>query len=99
MAGMWGAGAMMGYGFAHRTLSKEISGLRAKMDLNEEKCRHEIDTLRAEHKTEIGGLVGRLREIENLYFYGVQRQLGQVRESTAHLIDRGRIVPPVEEGE
>lgn len=86
LAGTWGAGAVMGYGFAHKTLSKRISEL--KDDLRADK---------ADCDRKIADLTTRLREIEDRSFWGVQRQNAQQHASTVHLIRDGTITPPLEE--
>lgn len=82
LAGTWGAGAVMGYGFAHRTIGKRVSELKKDMDKAEAKCREDIRDI-----------TNRLREIEDRSFWGVQRQKVQQHESAVHLIDRGVITP------
>lgn len=86
LAGTWGAGAVMGYGFAHKTIGKRVSELRADMDKAEAKCREDIRDI-----------TNRLREIEDRSFWGIQRQNAQQHASTVHLIRDGTITPPLEE--
>lgn len=82
LAGTWGAGAVMGYSFAHRTIGKRVTELKQDVDKGEAKCREDIRDL-----------TNRLRELEDRQFYGSQRQLAQTHDSTIHLLDRGEITP------
>ena len=82
LAGSWGTGAVMGYSFAAKTIGRQVRSLRADMDKSEAKCREDIRDLTA-----------RLRTVEDRAYNGLERQLGQVRESTVHLIDGGVIRP------
>jgi Tfp pilus assembly protein PilO len=79
----------MGYGFAQRTLNKRVTDaeqqvetLRADMKERDEKCDERIEDI-----------TSRLREIEDRYMNGMERQLAQARESGLQLIDRGVIRP------
>lgn len=82
LAGTWGAGAVMGYGFAHKTLGKRISELREEMREDKAECDRKV-----------ADLTNRLREIEDRSFWGVQRQRIQQSESALHLINEGVIKP------
>jgi predicted phosphoribosyltransferase len=78
LAMTWGAGAMMGYGFAHKTIGKRVGELRDDMRRSEQRC-----------DTAIKDLVDRVREVEDRYTHGMERQLGQARQSTVAIIERG----------
>jgi len=82
LAAMWGAGAMMGYAFAHKTIGKRISELREDMAADKADCDRRIDDL-----------THRLREIEDRAYHGMERQASQARQSAAFLIDRGEVKP------
>jgi hypothetical protein len=75
LAATWGAGAMMGYGFAHKTIGKRVSELRDEMREDKADCARSI-----------ADLTSRLREIEDRSFYGLTRQFDQVRASGAQVI-------------
>lgn len=77
----WGAGAMMGYAFAERTLGKRVSDLRADMLADRAKC-----------AAEVADLTHRLREVEDRAFNGMERQLAQSRQSAAYLLKDGQII-------
>ncbi len=86
LAGTWGGGAVMGYTFAHRTLSKRISEMKDEMREDKADCDRRINDITT-----------RLREVENRSFWGVRHQSDQQRESAIHLIDKG-IITPVGDG-
>lgn len=73
---------MMGYAFAHKTIGKRVSELREEMMTRDAKCDRNI-----------ADLTQRLREIEDRSFYGMERQLGQVRESAVRVV--GDLQQPV----
>ena len=85
----WGAGAMMGYVFAEKTIGKRVADLRADMVADRAKCAEDIHDLTT-----------RLREIEDRAYHGMERQAGQVRQSAAYILDRGQIIAqrPEDEG-
>ena len=86
----WGAGAVMAYAFAERTIGKRVAELRADMLADRTKC-----------ASEIAALTTRLREIEDRSFHAMERQSAQKSQSAAYMIDRGKITPqrPEDEGE
>ena len=96
LAVAWAAGAGMGYAFNGKTVGKRVRELREEMEERDLKCDQKMAEMKAEYLRSIHDLTTRLREIEDRAFYGMQRQAEQVRDSTAHLIDRGVITPPID---
>ncbi len=53
----------------------------------------------AEQKAEITELKAQVAKLNDFVLRGAERQMGQLRESTIHLLDRGKIIPPLGEDE
>ncbi len=84
LAGAYGAGAVMGWGFAHKTIGKRVSELKDEMRDDKADCDRRIVDLS-----------NRLREVEDRYMSGLERQTAQIRDSAIHVIRSGRIDPPL----
>lgn len=86
LAGAYGAGAIMGYGFAAKTIGKQLKQVREDMREDKDDCDRRIHDL-----TE------RLRTVEDRSFNSLDRQASQIRESAIHVIRGGKIDPPISE--
>lgn len=84
IAAAYGAGAVMGFGFAHKTVGKRVAELKEDMRLDKLDC-----------DTRITDLTRRMREVEDRYLNGMERQLVQSRESTVRVLRDGDIIPPL----
>ena len=84
---------MSGWTFAHKTLTKHISGLKDDISLLRIEAKHDKDDC----DKQLALLQNRIKEVEDRGYQGLERQLGQVHNSALHLIRNGRIEPPLGE--
>lgn len=68
-------GCVAGWGFAMKLMKTRMDELKADIERERESCDRRIS-----------GLEQRVREVEDRYTHGMERQLGQVRQSTVHLL-------------
>lgn len=87
----FGAGATAGWQFSQRTmmsmLRKQVDSLTS--DLASERALRQREKDDCDNR--IRQLENRIQTIDDRYTSGLERQLMQVRESSARLIDQGRI--------
>lgn len=81
VAGAFAAGAASGWGFCVATIlritNKQITRLEGDLSKEREDCQREIAELKA-----------RVKEVEDRYTNGMERQLSQVRQSSVEVIER-----------
>jgi hypothetical protein len=69
------AGCVAGWGFAMKLMKDRIGDLKADIARERDECDRRIS-----------GLETRVREVEDRYTHGMERQLGQVRVSGYHVL-------------
>jgi hypothetical protein len=84
LGAVYALGCVSGWGFAMRQMTARIADLRADCE------RHN-----AEKAAEIAGLKADIAKLNDFMMRGMERQLGQIKDSTVRMIDRGRIDPPL----
>ena len=90
----FGGGAAAGWGFCQKTVlalsGKATDKLIAFMEVERERERSELSEERERERREcterIDALEARLKEVENRYMNGMERQLAQIRQSTVAVI-------------